>query len=58
MNNLAHNIIGRCARVAIVMAIGVSLNDIVLGIVVGGAIGVGLATTKIKKENSSSEKTE
>tara|TARA_B100001248_G_scaffold104177_1_gene77637 strand:+ start:686 stop:844 length:159 start_codon:yes stop_codon:yes gene_type:complete len=40
------------------MAIGVSLNNIALGIVVGVAIGAGLATKKMKKQDSSSEKTE
>ena len=37
------------------MAIGVSLNNIALGIGVGVAIGAGLATTQMTKENSSSE---
>jgi uncharacterized protein YneF (UPF0154 family) len=37
------------------MAIGVSLNNIVLGIGVGVAIGAGLATTQMKKENPSRE---
>ena len=55
MNNLTHNIIGWCAGLAIGMAIGVSLNNIALGIGVGVAIDAGLATTQMKKENSSSE---
>ena len=38
MNNLTHNIIGWCAGLAIGMTIGVSLNNIALG------IGVGVAT--------------
>ena len=37
------------------MAIGVSLNNIALGISVGVAIGAGLASTQMMKENSSSE---
>ena len=55
MNNITHDIIGWCAGLAIVMAIGVSLNNIALGIGVGVAIGAGLATTQMKKENSLSE---
>ena len=58
MNNLTHNIIGWCAGLAISMTIGVSLNNIALGISVGVAIGAGLASTQMKKQNSSSEKTE
>ena len=46
----------RWARIG--MTIGVSLNNIVLGIGVGVAIGAGLASTQMKKQNSSSEKTE
>ncbi len=55
MNNLTHNIIGWCAGLAIGMTIGVSLNNIALGIGVGVAIGAGLASTQMKKQNSSSE---
>ena len=55
MNNLTHNIIGWCAGLAIGMAIGVSQNNIILGIGVGVAIGAGLATTQMQKENPSSE---
>ena len=40
------------------MTIGVSLNNIALGIGVGVAIGAGLASTQMKKQNSSSGKTE
>ena len=47
MNNITHNIIGWCAGLAIGMAIGV-----------GVAIGAGLASTQMKKQNTSSEKTE
>ena len=55
MNNLTPNIIAWGAGMAIGMAIGVSLNNITLGIGVGAAIGAGLATSQMKKENSSSE---
>ena len=58
MNNLTHNIIEWCAGLAIRMTIGVSLNNIALGVGIGVAIGAGLATKQMKKENSSSEKTE
>ena len=51
MNNLTQSIIGWCAGLAIV----VSQNNIALGIGVGVAIGAGLATTQMKKENPSSE---
>ena len=37
------------------MAIGLSLNNIALGIGVGAAIGAGLASVQMMKENSSSE---
>ena len=57
MNNSTHNIIGWCAGLAIGMAIGVSLNNIALGIGAGVVIGAGLATTQMKKQNSLSEKT-
>ena len=55
MNNLTHNIFGWGAGLAICMAIGVSLNNIALGIGVRFAIGAGLVTTQMKKENSSSK---
>ena len=38
MNNLTYNLIGWGSGLVIGMAIGVSLNDIALGIVVGVAI--------------------
>ena len=55
MNNLTHNIFGWGAGLVICMAIGVSLNNIALGIGVRFAIGSGLVTTQMKKENSSSK---
>ena len=51
MNRVVHDMIAWGAW----MAIGVSLNNIALGIGVGVVISAGLATTQIKKENSSSE---
>ena len=58
VKNTTQSIIGWCAGLAIGMTIGVSLNNIALGIGVGVAIGAGLASTQMKKQNSSSEKTE
>ena len=56
MSKVPYNMIG--VGQAIGVAIGVSLNNIALGIGVGVAIGAGLASTQMKKQNSSSEKTE
>ena len=56
MNRMTHDMIAWGAGMAIGVAIGVSLNNIALGIGVGVAIGAGLATTQMKKENTSSEK--
>ena len=58
MKNAIRSIIGWWAGITIGMTIGVSLNNIALGIGVGVAIGAGLASTQMKKQNSSSEKTE
>ena len=55
MNNLTYNLIGWGSGLAIGTAIGVSLNNIALGIGVGVAIGAGLASTQMRKGNSSSE---
>ena len=55
MNRITYDMIAWSTGMAIGMAIGVSLNNIALGIGVGVAIGAGLATTQMKKENSSSE---
>ena len=55
MNKLAHNIIGWGAGLTIGITIGVSLNNIVLGLGVGVVIGAGLASTKMKKGNPSRE---
>ena len=58
MNNLTQSIIGWCAGLAIGMTIGVSQNNIILGIGLGAAFGASLGHIQMKKQNSSSEKTE
>tara|TARA_Y100000590_G_C14960041_1_gene728369 strand:- start:24 stop:200 length:177 start_codon:yes stop_codon:yes gene_type:complete len=58
MNRIAHDMIAWGAGMAIGFAIGVSLNNIALGIGVGVAISAGLVTTQMKKENSLSEEEE
>ena len=58
MNNSTYNLIGKGSGLAIGMAIGVSLNNIALGIGVGVVIVAGLANTRMKKGNVSSEKEE
>ena len=55
MNNLTHNIIRWCAGLAIGMTIGVSQNNIILGIGLGAAFGASLGHIQMKKKNSSSE---
>ena len=55
MNDITHNIIGWGSGMAIGVTIGASLNNIALGIGVGVAISAGLASTQMKKENTSSE---
>ena len=55
MNNLTYNLIGWGSGLAIGTAIGVSLNNIALGICAGVAIGAGLASKQMKRENFSSE---
>ena len=55
MNKVTHDMIGWGAGMAIGITIGVSLNNIALGIGVGVAISAGLASTQMKKENTSSE---
>ena len=58
MNDLTYNLIGWGSGLVIGMAIGVSLNNIALGIGVGVVIVAGLANTRMKKGNVSSEKEE
>ena len=48
-------IIGWCAGLAIGMTIGVSQNNIILGIGLGVAFGASLGYIQMKKENSSSK---
>ena len=54
MKNTKHNTIGWCAGLAIGMTIGVSQNNLMLGIGLGVAFGASLGLIKVKK-NSSSE---
>tara|TARA_Y100000768_G_C23878579_1_gene634068 strand:+ start:801 stop:977 length:177 start_codon:yes stop_codon:yes gene_type:complete len=58
MNDLTYNLIGWGSGLVIGMAIGVSLNNIALGVGVGVVIVAGLANTRMKKGNVSSEKEE
>jgi len=55
VKNTTQSIIGWCAGVAIGMAIGVSQNNIILGIGLGVAFGASLGHIQMKKKNSSSE---
>ena len=55
MNNKAHNIIGWGAGLAVGITIGVSLNNVVLGIGLAVAIGAGLSFT-IQKNATSNTK--
>ena len=58
MKNTTQSIIGWCAGLAIGMTIGVSQNNIILGIGLGAAFGASLGHIQMKKQNSSNEKTE
>ena len=58
MNRIGHDMIAWGAGMAIGVTIGMSLNNIVLGIGVGVAISAGLASTQIKKKNTSSDEEE
>ena len=55
MKNTTQSIIGWCAGLAIGTTIGVSQNNIILGIGLGVAFGAALGHIQMKKENSSSE---
>ena len=55
MKNTTQSIIGWCSGLAIGMTIGVSQNNIILGIGSGFAFGAALGHIQIRKENSSSE---
>ena len=58
MKNARNSIIGWCAGLAIGMTIGVSQNNIILGIGLGVAFGASLGHLQTKKENSSREEKE
>ena len=55
MKNTIQGIIGWCAGLAIGMTIGVSQNNIILGMGLGVAFGASLGHIQLKKENSSSK---
>ena len=55
MKNTTKSIIGWCTGLAIGMTIGVSQNNIILGIGLGVAFGAALSHIQMKKENSSSK---
>ena len=55
MKNITISTIGWCAGLAIGMTIGVSQNNIILGIGLGVAFGASLGHTQMKRKNSSSE---
>ena len=55
VKNITQSIIGWCAGLAIGMTIGVSQNNIILGIGLGAAFGASLGHIQMKKKNSSSE---
>ena len=58
MKYALHSIIGWCAGLAIGMTIGVSQNNIALGIGLGVAFGASLDHLQTKKENFSKEEKE
>ena len=55
MKNARNSIIGWCAGLAIGMTIGVSQNNIILGIGLGVAFGAYLGHIQLKMKNSSSK---
>ena len=55
MKNITHSIIGWCAGLALGTTIGVSQNNIMLGIGLGAAFGAALGHIQMKKESSSSK---
>ena len=59
MNRIIYyDMIAWAAGMAIGVVIGMSLNNLALGIGIGVAISAGLASTQIKKENTSSDEEE
>ena len=55
MKNITHNIIGWCDGLALGITIGVSQNNIMLGIGLEVAFGAALGHIQMKKESSSSK---
>ena len=55
MKNITKSTIGWCAGLAIGMTIGVSQNNIILGIGLGVAFGASLGHIQMKRKNSSSK---
>ena len=55
MKNAIHSIISWCAGIAIGMTIGVSQNNILLGVALGIAFGASLGHIQMKIENSLSK---
>ena len=55
MKNITHSIIGWCAGLALGITIGVSQNNIMLGIGLGVAFSAALGHIQMKKESSSSK---
>ena len=53
MGNITQSIIGWCSGLAIGIVIGVSQNNIILGIGLGVAFGAALGHIQMKKENYS-----
>ena len=55
MKNTTQSVIGWCSGLAIGITIGVSQNNIILGIGLGVVFGASLGQIQMKKKNSSSE---
>ena len=55
MKNITHSLIGWCAGLALGITIGLSQNNIMLGIGLGVAFGAALTHIQMKKESSSSK---
>ena len=55
MKNITHSIIGWCAGLALGITIGLSQNNIMLGIGLGVAFSAALGHIQMKKESPSSK---